>query len=171
MSQYMKTKPIDLEAAADLPELTPQQQEFVRHILAGKSASDAYRASYDCSRTQPNVIWVRASELRNNRNVAVWLSAARKARLGTAVLTIDQHKQELERLREIAVESGNIGAAVAAETARGKVAGHHIERVQEIPADPAETLKEIAQTSPELAAQLAQIHGIQWTVDDHATKH
>jgi hypothetical protein len=78
---------------------------------------------------------------------------------------------QLERIREAAMESGNIGAAVAAEQTRGKVAGHHVERIMEIPAEPADTLRTIAQHQPELAAQLAAQAGIPWTADEHATKH
>lgn len=163
------TEPI---ANADaLPELTPQQQEFVRHLLAGKTASDAYRASFDCADWLPKSVWTKASALYNDVEVQAWLSIARQAGLGTAVLTRDAHQQQLERLREIAVKTGNVGAAVQAELARGKVAGHHVERIQEVPADASDTLNTIAKHQPDLAAQLAAAHGIPWTADEHATKH
>ena len=157
---------------ADLPELTAQQQEFVRHILEGKSSSDAYRAAYNAENMQPRHIWREASLLASNKNVSQWLSAARQACLGTHVVTLRAHQEQLERLREAAMATGNYGAAVQAELARGKVAGHHIERIQEIPADPHDTLKTLAQSAPELAAQLAAAAGIPWaTADEHATKH
>lgn len=170
MSQRKITQGVD---ASELPELTGQQREFVRHILAGKTASDAYRAAYDASNMLPNSVWCEASKLRSNASVAQWLSAARQAHLGTAVITKDQHLQELERLREIALASGNVGAAVLAETTRGKVAGHHIERIEDVTqrTDPIATLKEIAIINPDLAAALAQQEGIPWTVDDGATRH
>lgn len=158
-----------IDSAAELPDLTPQQQEFVRHLLAGKTASDAYRAAYSTENMKPNSIWREASLLASNKNVAQWLSASRQACLGTGVLTRDAHMAQLERLREVAMQTGNIGAAVAAEQTRGKVAGHHIERIQEVPAEPMDTLKEIARHQPDLAASIAREHGIPWSEQDAAT--
>lgn len=173
MPQNLKTAPIS--EVAELPELTAQQLEFVRHLLAGKTASDAYRASYDTENMQNPTIWVEASRLRSHPNVAIWLAAARKAKLGTAVLTKEQHMQELERLREIALDSGNIGAAVQAEQTRGKVAGHHVERVQDVTdqMDPIATLRQIEQQhGPEIAASLAAKHGFKdWKPSESETRH
>ena len=78
---------------------------------------------------------------------------------------------QLDRLKHLALEAGNHGAAIQAEQTRGKVAGHHIDRVMEIPADPVETLREIARTQPDVAASLAAAHGIEWKADEGATKH
>lgn len=171
--QYKKTQPLE---HGDLPDLTEKQREFARHILAGKTASDAYRAAYDCSNMVPNTIWCEASRTRALPHVAQWLSEARQAHLGTAVLTRDQHLQELERLREIAIRSGNIGAAVLAETTRGKVAGHHIERIQDVTSqtDVMQTLRDIAALGPEgeaAAAAIAAAEKIPWKADEGATKH
>lgn len=165
------TEPADLAAAEGLPDLTPQQSEFVRHVLAGKGVGESYRLAYDCSNMLPNSVWVAASRLHSDAKIKLWLSAARQACLGSAVLTREQHMAQLERIREAAMASGNIGAAVAAEQTRGKVAGHHIDRVMEVPADVTDTLKTIAEHQPELAATLAAAHGIPWGADEHATKH
>lgn len=169
MVARMKTEPD--EGYSDLPELTPNQREFVRHLLAGKTASDAYRLAYSTENMQPQTIWVEASKLRANPNVALWLAAARKAHFGSAVLTKDDHMRELERLREVALEKGNIGAAVQAEQLRGKVAGHHVERIQDVtPISPQDTLREIAELDEGLAAKLAAEHGIEFS-PGRATKH
>lgn len=159
MPRRQRTASVKIDASS-LPDLTAQQQEFVRLLLAGKSASDAYRGAYDCTNAQPNTIWSNASKLRADAKVEQWLLAGRTAHLGTAVLTKEMHLQELERLRELAMKAGNYGAAVAAEQTRGKVAGHHIERIQEVPADPVETLRELARVSPNAAQALAEAHGI-----------
>lgn len=161
------------QEAADLPQLTAQQQKFVEGILAGKTATDAYRAAYDCSNMVSNSIWCAASKLRSETKVAQWLSAARQAGLGTATVTFENHIRELERLREIALTSGNIGAAVQAEQIRGKAAGHHVDQVRDVTErhDPASTIREIALHAPELAAALAASHGITIDLTDGATKH
>src|SRR5690242_15618370 len=109
-----------LAEGEELPELTEQQMHFVECLLAGKSASDAYRESYNTSDCTNRSIWALASRLRADVNVASWLSAARKAGLGRAAVTLEGHLAELERLREIALETGNVGAAVQAEQLRGK---------------------------------------------------
>lgn len=151
-----------IEAGAELPELTDHQRKFVEGILAGKTASDAYRCAYDCSNSKDTSIWSRASELRADSKVEVWLSAARKAGLGHTVVTLQGHIAELERLREIALETGNVGAAVQAEQLRGKAQGHYVERLEVSAADPLDTLRQIASVSPQLAAQLAAAQGIEW---------
>ena len=69
MPRRQKTKPLDLDVSG-LPELTEQQQEFVRHLLAGKTASDAYRLAYDTAGMQPSTLWSRAAELRANSKVS-----------------------------------------------------------------------------------------------------
>jgi hypothetical protein len=150
------TDPEDLPG--DLPELTDRQMRFVESILAGKTASDAYRAAYDCSKSQDNTVWVNASKLRSDANVALWLSAARKAGLGRAAVTLEGHICELERLREIAIDSGNVGAAVQAEQLRGKASGHYTENVNITHSEPASILDEIRKQSPDLADMLAKQH-------------
>lgn len=162
------------ETAAELPDLTAQQMKFVEGILAGKTASDAYRAAYDTSSMANTTVWREASVLRSDQKVAQWLSAARQAGLGSAVVTYEGHVRELERIREIALNSGNIGAAVQAEQIRGKAAGLHVEQVRDVTDrfDPAQTIREIAQHSPELAASLAAQHGVTLDVGQQgATKH
>lgn len=146
------------EQSDELPDLTPSQRKFVEGILAGKTASDAYRAAYDCSSSQDNSIWVRASELRSNRKVQVWLSAARKAELGACKRTKEQHIARLDSLQEIAVASGNIGAAVQAEQLIGKVEGHYSENVNLNLNAPTDVLDEIRKLNPALADQLANEH-------------
>lgn len=150
----------------ELPELTEKQFKFVEGILAGKTASDAYRAAYDCTTMQNATIWATASALRHDRNVAVWLSAARKAGLERCTVTIDGHLAELARIRELALESGNLGAAAQCEISRGKASGHYKEIMDLNINDPLDLLAQIAAVSPELAEKLAEAEGIDWE-----TKH
>ena len=155
----MRRKISERAAVTDaLPELTPQQMLFVEHILAGKRSSDAYRLAYDCSNSQPSSVWALASRLRSDVKVALWLASARKAGESHAKVTLENHLSELERLKEIALETGNVGAAVQAEQLRGKVAGHYTDRLDmHISGDPATTLAEIeAEFGEEIAQALAR---------------
>jgi phage terminase small subunit len=173
MAQNKKTGEFQVE---DLPDLTPMQSKFVEGLLAGKTASDAYRAAYSTENMQEASIWALASRLRHDVKIASWLTAARMAKLGTAKVTFDDHQQELERLREISVKTGNLGAAVQAELARGKASGHYVDKIDVTrrEADPVSTLRQIATHSPDLARELAAANNIPWQdidADNRATKH
>ena len=146
----------------DLPDLTEQQRRFVSGIIEGKTASDAYREAYDCSNSKPNTIWCEASKLRNHTNVSQWIAAARKAELCHSQRSLQQHVQRLDRLQELCVETGNLGAAVQAEQLIGKASGHYVDQVRDVTVDPLMALREIAQFSPVLAASLAKEHGLEW---------
>jgi hypothetical protein len=50
----------------------------------------------------------------------------------SAALTVEQHLAALERLREAGLETGQIGAAVAAEVKRGQVAGFYARRKENV---------------------------------------
>lgn len=147
---------LPIEAGADLPDLTPQQMHFVEGILAGKTASDAYRDAYDCSNSKPTTVNAEASRLRAHPNIATWIAEARKAHLGKAVLTVDEHMLELARLREIAIERDALNAAVSAEHLRGKVAGHYTERIEVTRNDPASLLAQIERIDHTIAKRLAE---------------
>lgn len=147
--------------AKELPELTGQQMEFVRGLLEGLSGADAYRRAYDTSEMLPTSYWPAASRLRNDPKISAWLDAARKAELGHCRITVDQHVRRLDRLSVIAIETGNVGAAVQAEQIIGKVLGHHVERYEDVtPVNPSAALEEIARLSPQVARELAQLHGV-----------
>jgi hypothetical protein len=156
---------------ADLPELTPQQKQFVEGILAGKTASDAYRGAYNCDNSSNKTIWVDASRLKNHPDIVLWIDAAKAAGFSAASCTYEEHLRELERLRNVSERSGNLGAAVQAEQLRGKVAGHYVDRIQDMTpqTDAIETLKQIEKHSPELAASLAAQAGIEWRKPEDAT--
>ncbi|HET7156087.1 MAG TPA: hypothetical protein VFI87_12045 [Hyphomicrobiaceae bacterium] len=167
MPQRKKTSPT---TAAELPDLTGQQHEFVRHICSGKTATDAYRLAYDCSSMAQTTIWAAASRLRSDCNVAAWIDAAKIAGLADHSVTYQGHLEELDRLKALCIKSGNLGAAVVCEQTRGKVGGLHIERVQEVPIDPVQTLKDIAAHQPDVAASLAEQAGIPWADIDPSSR-
>lgn len=155
MPRRQMTAPVASLPVDDLPELTAQQMGFVEGILEGLTASDAYRKNY--SSTTPRYVWAEASRLRSHPGVAAWLSAARKAALDTGRVTLEGHQSELARLREIALDTGNVGAAVQAEVSRGKVQGLYIERFEDVTAkDPMQTIEQIKKIDPALAERLTR---------------
>lgn len=166
MARRQITEPDEALNDGSLPELTAKQQDFVFGLLRGMHTVDAYRAAYDTANMGTNTIQVAACQLKSHYKIAIWLSAARKAGLGHAKVTIESHLSELERLKELAVGSGNLGAAVQAEQLRGKAAGHYVEQIRDLSEhDPLQTLHQLAVFAPELAKKLAEENGIAWTTE------
>lgn len=152
-----------LTKTEELPQLTDKQMKFCEGILSGLSQSAAYRQAYDCQNMSDNAIWCEASRLRHDSKVALWLDAARSDTLKTHECTFDGHLSELERLKGIAIRTGNIGAAVQAEQLRGKAAGHYVEQFADVTPDPLQTLNEIAKLfGEETARKAAEAEGIHW---------
>ena len=179
MAQQLKTAGVSHEIASDdleaLPQLTDQQNKFVELLLGGATASDAYRGAYNTSNMKPNTIWSSASILKSDPKVSAWVDAAKMAAVKHAKCTYEGHLTELERLKTIAVRSGNIGAAVQAEQLRGKASGFYVDyRADVTPRTPLDNLKEIAKVSPEIAKALAEQAGFtmeQITVIDMTVEH
>lgn len=140
----------------DLPELTAKQFAFVKGLLEGKTASDAYRAAYDCDGCSNESIWVAASRLRNDPKVSLWLSRARTEALTSATMTKEAYIQELLTERMEAKATGNHGAAVKALELAGKVMGHYVDRVEDVTEKGAveQVLAEIEKENPHLATLL-----------------
>lgn len=105
-------------------KLTQAQDHFARLIVEGKSQAEAYREAYPKSKKWTDkALWNRASELAANSGVLGRVSKLRQEAAERSVMTLDSHLKELERLRNLAEEQGNISAAIQAETVRGKHSG------------------------------------------------
>jgi phage terminase small subunit len=107
----------------ELPRITSKQEAFVEGLVQGKSASDAYRAAYDCSCMAEPTIWSEASRLRANPKVSAWLRHFQRIGMDEARVTIGEHLAELARGREVAYALGQASAGIQAEHNRGKAAG------------------------------------------------
>lgn len=161
--------------AAALPDLNERQEAFVQAVIAGLSASDAYRKAYDTTNHKPETIWAAASRLRNDVRVIEAVERAKIAGFGSVVPNLEEHCARLLHLSVRAENENNLGAAAAAEVSRGKAAGLYVEQTRDVSDhDPIKTLQEIAKHHPDLAAALAKQHNIPLaaaTVSDQATRH
>jgi hypothetical protein len=150
----------DLAAALDtdeLPNLTAQQMEFVQGLLEGKTATASYRAAYNIETMSDRAVWTEASVLRNNPKIARWISAARKAHLDRAAITVESHTAELARLKELALEAGNHGAAIQAEQLRGKASGLYVDKFEDVtPSEPVKLLRDMLQYFPEIVPAITE---------------
>lgn len=139
-----------------LPVLTGKQMLFVEGVVAGKSASEAYRGAYDTEGMLSTTISASASQLRHNRDVDAWICAWHVAHMGAGVLTKEEHVRELGAIRELSKDQGDLKSAIAAEHLRGKVSGFYVERSEVTVYDPAAILAQIANIDPTIAARLAE---------------
>ena len=93
--------------------LTSKQEKFcITYVTEGGSLSDAYRAAYNCEKMKPESVNRKAAELMANGKISARISELRAE----------------ARLRDLAVETRQYGAAIKAETARGKVSGLYVDR-------------------------------------------
>ena len=108
---------------------TSKQEKFcITYVTEGGSLSDAYRAAYNCEKMKPESVNRKAAELMANGKISARISELRAEARHNAVVTVEEHFRELARLRDLAVETRQYGAAIKAETARGKVSGLYVDR-------------------------------------------
>lgn len=108
--------------------LTAKQEAFAQAVASGKSQAEAYRAVYDAGKSKPETVHSKASVLMANGKVAARVAELRKPVAEKAQVTLEGHLRDLMMLRNMAVKEKQISAAIAAEVARGKAAGVHVEK-------------------------------------------
>lgn len=152
----------------ELPVLTDSEMVFFQRVMAGDDPEDAFLAAYPYSSGWAHSKrWAHANKMRRDVRIEVCIAAAYENEGGKGGLPKEMHMRQLERLRERALASGNIGAAVKAEELRGKVAGHYVERREDVtPIDPVAVLRKMAKTTEgeALARSLAAKHNIPWAL-------
>ena len=106
-------------------KLTPKQENFCLAYLETGNASEAWRRSYDASKTTEAVINVKACELLKNGKIVVRLEELRKPIMKRHNITIDSLIDELEEARQAALsaESVQSSAAVSATMSKAKLLG------------------------------------------------
>lgn len=109
--------------------LTPKQERFAQEVASGKTQADAYRAAFDVGvNTKPSTVIRSASQLMNDPNIAARVEALREPIAKKAQITLESHLEDLQRIRDAAIEAKQYSAATSAEIARGKASGVHVER-------------------------------------------
>ena len=112
--------------------LTPKQEKFAQGVASGKNQSDAYREAYDARKMKASSINVNASKLMADAKVTQRVAELRKPVAEKAQMTLESHLRDLMMLRNMAVKEKQISAAIAAEIARGKAAGVHVEKSEQL---------------------------------------
>ena len=122
--------------------LTPKQESFALKVGAeGLGLTEAYKLTYDCTKSLPETIHGRASELARSPAVAARIARIQGDRVAAAVqkasYTLADAIREAEEIRLLAVAAGNLPAAATASTLKSKLAGHLVDR-REIKSGPLE---------------------------------
>ena len=110
--------------------LTQKQETFCEEYVKCGNATEAYRRSYSAGNMKQETVWKAASRLMADGRVAERVQQMRSAAAEKAQLSLQGHLQELARLRDLAVEEGQLSVAVTAEISRGKAAGLYTDKVR-----------------------------------------
>ena len=112
--------------------LTPKQEAFAQAIVTGVSQSDAYRAAHQVRPgTKAESVNQNGSRIMTNVNVMSRVAELRLSVAKKAQITLESHLDDLMRLRNMAAKEKQYSAAIAAEIARGKASGVHVEKTQQ----------------------------------------
>ncbi len=146
--------------------LPPLQEAFAREYVRlyldeaeACSAVEAYRRTRKLGGTEKTA-WENACRLRRDSKVQSRIEELLAERRASEAVTRESHLKELARLKELAAEGKNYGAAVRGEELRGKVTGLYVER-QEIATAPSLSAREMA----EQAVALYGLVGDPFTVE------
>lgn len=116
--------------------LTPKQETFALAVASGKTQSDAYREAFKVRpTTKPETVNQQASRLMADRNISARVEELRKPIAHKVQITLESHIERLKELSDMAIEQGQMAAAIKAEELCGKAVGIYVEKKQITGAD------------------------------------
>lgn len=113
-----------------MPGLTPKQEKFAQSVASGMTQADAYRSAYNAGKMKPETVQNKAHVLMKSGEISARVEELRRPIVEKAQITLESHLASLEELRDLAKKAGQHSAAIAAEVARGKASGIHIEKTE-----------------------------------------
>ncbi len=111
--------------------LTAKQEAFCVAYVETGVATEAYRAAGYSAGSTDKTTNEAASRLLKNSKVSARIAALRQPAADSARITLETHLADLGRLRDMAEQRGQMSAAIAAEIARGKASGVHVEKSEQ----------------------------------------
>jgi phage terminase small subunit len=108
--------------------LTPKQEKFCLVYIETGNASEAYRQAYSAGKMSAASINRTAKELMDNPKIASRVKELQAPAAEKAQVTLEQHLNDLKRLRDLAESDQKWQAAIAAEVNRGKASGLYTEK-------------------------------------------
>jgi hypothetical protein len=112
--------------------LTAKQEAFAQAVASGMNQSDAYRAAYKVRPgTKAESVNQNACRIMADINVTSRVAELREPVAKKAQITLESHLERLAELCKAAQEARQFSAAIAAEVARGKASGVHVEKSEQ----------------------------------------
>jgi len=111
-------------------KLTFKQEAFVNALLETGNQYEAYGRAYTCKNMSREAIDVEASKLVRHPKIALRLGQFRESTMAEAMLTLEEHMQELKALRDMAKSAGQLSAAISAEVKRGELRRFYVKQVE-----------------------------------------
>ncbi len=116
--------------------LTPKEEAFAVAVASGMNYSDAYRVAVKVRpTTKPETVNQEASKIMARPHVRTRVNDLRKPIAEKAMITLESHMERLKELAQIALDNGQVAAAIKAEELRGKASGIYVEKKQITGAD------------------------------------
>ena len=111
----------------------PRHERFVQELVKGSGQGEAYLAA-GFNAKSVSVASAAATRLLKNVKIQDRFNEL-KGRIAQKVedkmiLTLEQHMSELERLRELSKQNGQLSAAIKAEELRGKLRRFYVDQVE-----------------------------------------
>ena len=109
--------------------LTPKQETFCLAYLETGNATEAYRRAYSPKTKSDTSLWRMAKAVMDNIKVKSRIAELREPAANCAKVTLTEHINTLQRLRDLAEKEAKFDAAIKAEMAIGKVSGLYTEKL------------------------------------------
>lgn len=105
--------------------MTPKQTAFCQAYLETGDASEAWRRSYDASKSNKNSVNRRGHEMLQHSKVIAYLAEERAHIMARHRITVDDLLSELEEARQLAMtaDTPQSSAAVTATMGKAKLLG------------------------------------------------
>jgi phage terminase small subunit len=98
--------------------LTPKQESFVLAYLETGNASEAYRRFYSVANMKPQTVNRKGKMLVDMDKIRARIEELCAPIPEKACITLEQHLEELLRVRDAAKDLGHMSAAIKAEECR-----------------------------------------------------
>jgi phage terminase small subunit len=107
----------------------PQHEAFVQELVKGKGQGEAYLAAgYNAKSV--SVASAAATRLLKDVKIQKRLEELQSRAETQSMLTLDDHMEELRKLRDMAAAEGKYSAAVTAEVKRGELRRFYVKQVE-----------------------------------------
>ena len=104
-------------------KLTTKQEKFCKTFIATGNASEAYRQSYDCSKSNGPTINRNAVALLDNTKIATRVGELQLNLQKKFEVTVESLSKELDEDRQLARSLGQPGAAISALNVKARIHG------------------------------------------------